>query len=123
MHELTHCYDKAANPQLPIAVLNHLNSSRGGVFKLNTKFDTDSLLYSLSHFEGDDHTVHMLTQWSLPPPLTSTVKTSVFMHVHSSPPSLAARLHRCHNFLIMLTMAGLLPNRPHTYYMSNYIII
>ena len=41
------------------------------MFKLNTKFDADSLLYSLSHFEYDGHTVHMLTQWCLPPPLTN----------------------------------------------------
>ncbi|KAF6094688.1 hypothetical protein HJG60_011798 [Phyllostomus discolor] len=38
----------------------------------------------------------MLTQWCLPPPLTSTVKSSLFTHVHSSPLSLAARLHQCH---------------------------
>ena len=42
-----------------------------------------------------DHTVLMLTQWRLPPPLTGTVKLSLFMHAHSSPLSLAARLHQC----------------------------
>ena len=31
-----------------------------------------------------------------PPPLTSTVKSSLFTHAHSSPLSLAARLHQCH---------------------------
>ena len=31
-----------------------------------------------------------------PPPLTSTVKSSLFTHVHSSPLSSAARLHQCH---------------------------
>ena len=46
-------------------------------------------------FECEDHTVPMLTQQVLPPPQTSTVKSSLFMHVHSSPLSLAARLHRC----------------------------
>ena len=40
------------------------------MFKLNAKFDADLLLYSLSHFECDGHTVHMLTQWHLLPPLT-----------------------------------------------------
>ena len=64
-----------------------------GMFKLNTKFDADSLLCSLCHFECDDHTVHMLTQQHLPPPLTSTVKLSLFTNAHSSPLSLAARLH------------------------------
>ena len=37
----------------------------------------------------------MLTHGCLPPPLTSTVKLSLFTHVHSSPLSLAARLHWC----------------------------
>ena len=65
------------------------------MFTLNAKFDEDSLLYLLSHFGWDGHTAHMLTQWHLPPPLMSTVKLSLFTHVHSGPLSLAARLHRC----------------------------
>ena len=83
--------------QSPVAhscgLLNHLNSFHGGMFKCNTKLDADLLLYLLSHFECDSHTVHMLTQQRLQPPLTSTVKSSLFMHAHSSPLSLAARLH------------------------------
>ena len=86
--------------QQPVAcscgLLNHPNSFRRGMFKPNTKSDADSLLYSLSHFECNGHTVHMLTQWHLPPPMISTVKSSLFTHVHSSPLSLAARLHQCH---------------------------
>ena len=42
------------------------------MFKLNAKFDADLLLYSLSHFEYNSHTVHMTTQQHLPPPLTSS---------------------------------------------------
>ena len=86
--------------QSPVArscsLLNHLNSFRRGMFKLNTKFDADSLLYLLSQFECDSRTVHMLTQWHLLSPLTSTGKSSLFTHVCSSPLSLAARLHGCH---------------------------
>ena len=86
--------------QSPVAhscgLLNHLNSFRRGMFRLNAKFHADSLFYSLSHFECNGHTVHMLTPWCLPPPLTSTVKSSLFTNVHSSPLSLAARFHRCH---------------------------
>ena len=51
----THCI-------VPESLLNHLNSFCGGIFKLNAKFDADSLLYSLSHFECKGHTVHVLTQ-------------------------------------------------------------
>ena len=65
------------------------------MFKLNAKFDADLLLYLLSHFESEGHTVHMLTQQCLLPPLTSTVKLALFTHAHSSPLSLAARLHWC----------------------------
>ena len=40
--------------RLPIthscSLLNHPNSFRGGMFKLNTKCDADSLLYLLTHF-------------------------------------------------------------------------
>ena len=76
-------------------LLNHPNSFHGGMYKLNTKLDADSLLYSLRHFECDGCTVHMLIQGHLPPPLTSTVKSSLFTHAQSSPLSLAARLHQC----------------------------
>ena len=101
---------------VPKSLLNHLNIFRGGMFKLNSKSDVESLLY----FELDGHTVHVLTQWCLPPPLTSTVKLSLFMHAHSSPLSLAARLYCClHTILIILTMAGLFPDK--TVYVYNYI--
>ena len=85
--------------QSPVAhsfgILNHPNSFHGGMFKLNAKFDADSLLYLLSHFECHGHTVHMLTQWHLPLPLTSTVKSLLFTHAHSNPLSLTARLNPC----------------------------
>ena len=78
---------------VPKSLLSHLNSFHRGMAKLNVKFDADSLLYSLSHFDCDGHTVHTLTEQCLPPPLTSTVMSSLFMHVHSGPLSLAARSH------------------------------
>ena len=78
------------------SLLNHLNSFCGGMLKLNAKFDdSNPSLYLLSHFECNGHTVHMLTQQNLPPPLTSTVKSSLFTHAHSSPLSLVARSHQC----------------------------
>ena len=78
---------------VPESLLNYLNSFCRGMFKLNAKFDADSLLSLLCHFECIGHTVHMLTQQCLPPPLTSTMKSSLFMHAHSSPLALAAKLH------------------------------
>ena len=84
--------------KLPItsscSLLNHPNSFCRGMFKLNAKSDTDSLFCLLTDFECDGHTVHMLTQRCLLPLVTSIVKSSLFMHVHSSPLSLAARLYQ-----------------------------
>ena len=77
------------------SLLHHLNSFHGGMFKLNAKFGADLLLYLLSHFECEGHTVHMFTQQHLLPPLTSRVKSSLFTHVQSSPLFLSARLHGC----------------------------
>ena len=95
-------------------LLNHLSRFCRGMLKLNAKFVTDLLLYLLSHFECNGHTVHILTQGCLLPPLTTTVKSSLFTHVHSSPLSLAVRLHWCRQIiLVILTMAGLFPDRPH----------
>ena len=83
----THCI-------IPQNLLSHLNSFHRGILKLITRCDADLLLYSLSHFACDDHTVHMLIQ-CLPSP-TIKVKPSLLTHAHSSPLSLAARLHGCH---------------------------
>ena len=77
------------------------------MFTLNAKFDADLLLYFLSHFECDSHTVHMLTQQYLLPRLASTVKSSLFMHAHSSPLSDVMQ-----PTFVILTMAGLLLDRP-----------
>ena len=100
---------EAANEQLLIAAASESsNGFHGGMFELNAEFDADSLLYFLSHFECDGHTVHTLTQWCLPPPLTSTVKLSLFTPVHCSPLSLAARLRDVAlTVLLILTIAGL----------------
>ena len=83
----THC-------MIPKSFLNHLNTFHAGMSKLNAEFDADLLFCSLSHFECAGHTVHRLTQWHPLPPLTSTVKSSLFTHGHSSPLSVSVRLHR-----------------------------
>ena len=84
LKHLCHSYLHCTPCIIPESLLSHPNSFFRGMFRLNTKFDADSLLYSLSHLECNGHTVHMLTQWCLLPPLTSTVKSSLFIHVHSS---------------------------------------
>ena len=90
-----HFYLRCTHCIIPESLLNLPSSFHKGMFKLNAKFDADSLPYLLSHFECDGHTVHMLTQQCPLPPLTSTVNLSLFTHAYSSPLSLAARLSWC----------------------------
>ena len=105
--------------QSPVArscgLLNHLNNFYGRMFKLNTKFGADSLLYSLSHFECDGYTVNILTQGHPPPP---TDKYSGVVIVHTW--ALQSTVLSCQvttmirkPFSLLLTMAGLFPFRPH----------
>ena len=102
--------------------LNNLNSFCRGMFKLNAKLDAALLLYLLSHFECSSHKIYMLTQHCLLSTLSSAVKSSMFTHVHSSPLSLAARLHWCHtNHSCYINNGCLLPNRPHIFLLEkNY---
>ena len=95
------------------SLLNYPNSFQRGMFKLNTKSDADSLLYSISHFECDGHTVHMLTQWHLLPPLTRTVMSHcscMRIPVHS--PWLPGCIYVTQTILIILTLPGLFPDWP-----------
>ena len=98
--------------QSPVAhncgLLNHPNSFHGGMFKLNAKFDADSLLYLFSHFECDSHTVHMLTQSVYHPywPVQWSHHCShMSIPVHS--PWLQGYLNVAQTILIILTMTGL----------------
>ena len=95
------------------SLLNHPNSFHGGMFKFNAKLEADSLLYSLSHFECNGHTVHMLTQWCLQSPLTSTVKSSLLTHVHSSLLSLLCQCCANHSHYINIVWTF---SKPTLYY-------
>ena len=100
--------------QSPVApscgLLNHLNSFGGGMFKLNAKFDADSLLCSLGHFECDSHTVHMLTQWHLPLAQWSCHCSCMRIPVHSS--WLPGYTDVSQTVLVILATAGLFLDRP-----------
>ena len=84
------------------------------MFKLIVKFDAVLLLYSLSHFECDGHTVHMLTQQHLPPLLTSTVKLPLFICAQSSLLSFPWLLGYIDvmQTIVILIMAGHFLDRP-----------
>ena len=83
------------------------------MFKVHAKFDADSLLYLLSHFECDGQTVHILTQQCLLPPLTSTVSHHCsLMHVSVYSPWLPGYINVAQTILITLALARLFPDRP-----------
>ena len=101
---------------LTCGLLNHLNSFREGMFKLNTKSDADSLPYLftvISNVTATQYTCSLnglyhpqcLVQWGCHCP----------HHVHSSWLSLAARLHQCHtNCSHCINNGGnFFPDRPH----------
>ena len=83
------------------------------MFKLNAKFDADSLFYLLSHFECNGHTVHMLTQCIYCPHWLvqwSHQCSHMCVPVHS--PWLPGYTDVVQTILIILTAAGLFPDRP-----------
>ena len=93
------------------------------MFKLNAKLDADLMVYLLTHFGCDSREVPMLTQKHLPPPLTSTVKSSLFTYAHSSPLSLAARLRQLMQTILILVVAGLFPDKPGTLCVCTYLFV
>ena len=82
------------------------------MFKLNTKCDADSLLYSVVLNAMATYThAHSTVSTA---PLTSTVMSSFFTHAHASPPSLLpGYVDVAQTVLIMLTMVDLFLDRPH----------
>ena len=108
----THCI-------VPESLLNHPNSFRGGMLKFNAKFDANSLLYLLSHFECDDDTAHMLTQLRLSPHPHWPVQWSrhyscMRIPVHS--PWLPGYTSVAQTVLVICTKVGLFLDRLHIYY-------
>ena len=85
-------------------LLNYLNSFHGGMFKLNGKFDADSLLHLL--ILNDGHSVycpHWLVQWSC---------HRWHMHIPVHVPWLPGHTHAAQTVLATVTMTGPLPCRP-----------
>ena len=96
MHKRECCHDEAPNSQLPIAVAFW-------IIRLISAEECSSLTQNLMYIRCSTCSVilntmtiqYILPQRHLLPTLTSTVKLSLFTHAHSSPFSLAARLHHC----------------------------
>ena len=95
MHEWAHCHDEAAKHQLPTAAAFWIIQI---VFSEECSSFTQNLMQircsPQSVWMPQPHSTHAHSTGWLLPPLTSIVKSSLLKHVHSSPLSLAARLHR-----------------------------
>ena len=83
------------------------------MLKLDAKFDADSLLYSFSHFECDDHTVHVLTKRRL------TVALLVQQRQHCTHMCITGHSIWLPNYIdvaqtvfLILIMAGSFPDSP-----------
>ena len=84
------------------------------MFKFNAKFEADLLLYSLSHFECEGHTIHTHGH-----SMTSTAPTDqcsevVIVHTCAFQFTLLGSVDVLQTVLIILTMAGLFPDTPRT---------
>ena len=75
-------------------LLNHLNSFLRNVQAWCSIQCRSVVLLTQSFWMRQPHSAHTHLR-ALPAPLATTVKSSLFVHVHSSPLSLAAKLHRC----------------------------
>ena len=103
--------------QSPVAhsfgLLNHPNSFCRGMFKLNAKFDANSLLYLpvILNAAATQYTCsfngvyypHWLVQWSC---------HCSCMHIPVHSPWLPGYINVAQTILVISTMAGLLPDRP-----------
>ena len=97
---------------VPESLLNHSNSFHGGMFKLNTKFDAGSLLYSVIlnekateypwSLKGIYHP-HWLVQWS---------RHCLCMHMPVHSPWLPGYTDVAQTVLIILTVAGFFLDGP-----------
>ena len=97
MHEWAYCPDEAANHQLPMAVVFW-------IIQIVSTEEYSKLMQNLIQIKCSTCSVilnAMATQCTCSldgfylPPLTGTVKLSLFIHAHSSPVALAVRLHPC----------------------------
>ena len=106
--------------QPPVAhgciLLNHLNSFCGGMFKLNEKFDaiccsTHSVILNVmaTQYTGSLSGVygpHWLVHWS---------HHCSHMHIPVHSPWLPGYIDVAQTIIVILTMAGLFPDRPHMF--------
>ena len=97
-------------------LLNHLNSFHGGMFKLNTKFDANSLLYSLVILNA------MVTQYTCsfnsvccPSWLVHWIRHCSLICIPVQSPQLPGYIDVTQTVHVVLTMAGLFLDRPRVY--------
>ena len=95
MHEQVHCHDEATNHRLPVAVAFWIIWIVSGEECLNSTQNLIQIRCSTCSVILNARATQFTCLFNgvYPPSLTSTVKLSLFTHVHSHPLSLVARLH------------------------------
>ena len=114
MHELVLCCDVAANHQLPTA-------AAFWIIWIVSAEECSSLMQNLVQIRCSAHLVTLnATATHYTYSTASTVKLSLFMHAHSREwsPWLPGYIDVMQTVLIILTMAGLFPDRLHISYYS-----
>ena len=82
------------------------------MFKLNAKFDADLLLYLLSHFECNGHTIHSKPPTAPPTPASTVSHHCSYMHIPVHSPWLPGYIDVTQTILLILIMDGFFPDRP-----------
>lgn len=112
---MPHLYLNSTQCTVSKCLLNHHNSFRCGMLKLNAKCDEESLPFSFRHHECADHTVQVLTKRPLMASLTGDPTSTAHTYVHHRPIYLASMLHPCRtNGFLIFIMAGFIPDSPRT---------
>ena len=94
-------------------LLNHLNSLCGGMFKFNVKFDADLLLYSVILNAMATQYTCLLNGVYCPHWLVQWCHHCLHMCIPVYSPRLPGYINVVQTVHIILTMAGLFPDRPH----------
>ena len=101
--------------QSPVAhscgLLNHLNSFHGGMFKLNAKFDADSLLYSVIWNAMATQYTCSLRSFYHPHWLVNWSCHCSCMHIPVQSPWLPGYIDVVKTVLVILTMGGVFLDR------------
>ena len=110
-----HFYLHSTHCIIPESLLKHLNSFCRGMLTLNAKFDADLLLYSVILGVMATQCTCSLNGVHHPHWLVQCSHHCSHMHIPVHSPWLPGYIDVAQTVLVILTMAGLFPDRPYIY--------